>query len=142
MSPWAITISVLALGIVFYPGNIIRFRRMRAFYRRPSAEAQWQVAFPNRSRDEVECFLRLFVNAFSIAEKHWRAFRPDDPIDAIYRALNPAPWNMQVDSMEYEIFDKLMARRFKIHLNDLITETSTLGEVFSLIKPITDEMAG
>ena len=103
---------------------------MREFCRRRPAEAEWRLAFPDRPGPEVREFLVAFTVAFGIGQKHWRVFRPDDRLYTVYRALNPAPWNMQADSCEYEWFDSLLTRKYRLKLDSLLSESTTLGEVF------------
>jgi len=134
---WAIVILVLAVLTYFYPGNVIRRRRMREFYRRPSAEDDWSAQFPERSPEAIRDFLVMFTDAFAIREKHWRVFRPDDRLHAVYRALNVAPWNMQTDSMEYEIFDLLLMKKYGVGLRGFVEESTTLGQVFGRIGATT-----
>ena len=130
MTTWVVVILALVAAVYLYPGNVIRRRRARELCRRPSAENEWGLLFPDRSPECFREFLVIFTRAFSLREDAWRAFRPDDKLYEVYRALNPPDWNMGVDSLEYETFDHLLTRQYGIGLRGSVDQSTTLREVF------------
>lgn len=97
--------------------------------KRSCAGRYWRRRFPSVSKSDIREFLQIFVDGFALPKKHYLAFRPDDRIMDIYRAVNPK-W-ISVDSMEFEIFGQLLQRRYGLTLESFWNEDLTLGEVFS-----------
>jgi hypothetical protein len=96
---------------------------------RKCAGREWLEQFPNASAKDVREFLKLFVDAFALPRKSYLSFRPTDQIMAIYHAINPPKWTA-ADSMELEIFEQLLRRRYTLALDKIWRNDLTIGEVF------------
>ena len=85
--------------------------------------------FPDASTADIRSFLTLFADCFGIRRKHRLAFRPDDRIMDIYRALYPPQCSI-ADAMDMDDLAAEMEGTYGLHLDEVWHENMSLGELF------------
>jgi propanediol dehydratase small subunit len=100
---------------------------------------QWRKAFPQAKKDEIREFLLLFTSAFAFKDSEKLQFSPNDRIWEIYRDLYPNRW--LADALELETLTDELNTKLGIALDDVWSETLTLGEVFGLVQGFALEHA-
>jgi propanediol dehydratase small subunit len=115
--------------------EVARRRRLAPLLARPCAGREWRRSFAAVPKSEIREFLKLFVEAFGLRGKHCLAFRPNDRIMDVYRAMYPPKWTA-VDDMELEYFALLLKERYTLDLTSNWRDDLTLGEIFSRTVPI------
>ncbi len=88
-----------------------------------------RMSLPARIRD----FLNLVAGCLGIGQKHHLAFRPDDRVMDIYRALYPPKWSIG-DAMELEDLATELDRCYGMRMDEIWHEDITLGELFDRAK--------
>ena len=126
---WATVIFCILAAAVAVAFEIARRQRHAPFFKRPCAGRRWRRAFPDAPKPHIREFLQIFADAFGLPREHRLAFRPDDRLMDIYRAMNPPRWTA-ADSMELETFALLIQRRYGLTLESVWREELTLGELF------------
>ena len=96
--------------------------------RGPCQETRWRRAFPEAPKREVHEFLATFARAFDYPSREKLRFRPNDTVYHVYRArYHLAGW---AHSAERAALSRLMDKRYHVALEDLWSQTLTLGELF------------
>lgn len=133
MSNWVIgTGFVVSLSVALVVNVLRERRRLRPFYERGDWRAEWLARFPEVAENEVSEFLEMFVHAFCLRQGSEFAFRPDDRLIDVYRAIYPGPG--MADGLEFETFVMSVERRYGVDLGALWREDVTLGEVFGWVR--------
>jgi hypothetical protein len=126
---WPSIIFWVIVGVLAIALELLRRRRLSPMLDRPCAGRDWRRSFPDAAEADIREFLQLFVDAFALPRKSHLAFRPDDRIMEVYRAINPPKWTA-ADSLELETFSLLLKRKYGLALESVWRNDMTLGEVF------------
>ena len=127
---WWFILTVLSLGLlVSVWAECIRQRELRPLLSRRCSGWRWHRLFPDASTADIRSFLTLFADCFGIRRKHRLAFRPDDRIMDIYRALYPPQCSI-ADAMDMDDLAAEMEETYGLHLDEVWHENISLGELF------------
>lgn len=132
---YTIIIIFLVAGALALATEVSRRRRLAPLFNRPCAGREWRRRFPGASKEEVRQFLQMFVDCFSLERERYLAFRPDDQIMAIYRAINSPKWTV-ADSMELETFAFEIEKLYGFSLKSIWRDELTLGEIFGRARTV------
>ncbi|HXS52164.1 MAG TPA: hypothetical protein VN782_06495 [Usitatibacter sp.] len=97
------------------------------YHGRPCQGRQWRREFPEARNREVDAFLGKLAQALSYPPRDKLKLRPDDAVYQVYRARCRLGWT---GARERDRLCQLMEKRYHVVLDDLWTETLTLGELF------------
>ena len=129
--PWLI---VLLATVSFTLASQLASRQAFArFARRASGIAEWQLAFPDVSDEDIRQFLAMFTDAFVLNRDHGEKFLPGDVVWDVYRAKYPPRWSLG-DCMEIENFSISLERQYGLKELPPIPDKVTLGEVFRKVR--------
>jgi hypothetical protein len=127
---WYSIFAWTIIAVVVVVSFLAQRRRLAPMLSRPCAGRDWRRAFPDAPKADVRAFLKLFVDSFALRPHHYLAFRPNDQIIDVYRALNP-PSSVAGDAMELETFAQELERQYRVRLESIWRDDLTLGEIFS-----------
>jgi len=125
---------IIAVGVLIaVVDELTRKRRLRSYWRRSCAGADWRRSFPDASKEEIRFFLQLFADAFAFERKNRLKFAPDDKLTEIYLLMYP-PGSIG-DAMELETFADRLDRQYNVDLTAQDNwENLTLGQLFEMIR--------
>lgn len=129
-------IVIFLIGCAFaFASEVARRRRLAPLFNRPCAGREWRRRFPDAPKEEVRQFLKMFVDSYSLEPERYLAFRPDDRIMEVYRAINSPKWTV-ADSMELETFAFEIERHYGFSLKSIWRDELTLGEIFGRARTV------
>ena len=131
---WWFLVVILSLGLLAgISFEFSRQRKLRPLLFRPCSGIRWHRRFPDVPPARIRDFLNLVAGCLGIGQKHRLAFRPDDRVMDIYRALYPPKWSIG-DAMELEDLATELDRCYGMRMDEIWHEDITLGELFDRAK--------
>ena len=94
---------------------------------------RWKETFPQSSKASIRAFLQVFVDAFGFGSEDKLKFQPEDRISDIYDSLYPIKGSP--DTMEWEELARSLEQIYGLRLEQIWSETLTLGEVYKATLP-------
>ena len=130
------TIIIIGIvgGIILIIFAALEDQLPKLYKKRNCQGIYWRRKYSEISKDEIDKFLRFFIDAFAFKEKHKCQFKPDDKIMDIYSALYPTKFSkLSGDAMELEELAIFLEDEYKIDFEKIWNEDITLGQIFEKI---------
>jgi len=120
---WFLLIAV-AMGVA----RVTLRKRSLSVFDRGCAGRAWREIFPLASKQQIREFLGLFIDSFGLPTRMRLAFRPEDRMLDVYRALYVPG---EPDGFEFEAWSLELEKRYHLRLESFRRDDLTLREVFS-----------
>jgi hypothetical protein len=129
----AIIIGIVG-GIILIIFAVLEDQLPKLYKKRNCQGIYWRRKYPEVSKDEIDKFLRYFVDAFAFKETHKCQFKPEDKVMDIYDALYPTKFSkLSGDAMELEELATFLEEEYEIDFEKLWYVDIALGDIFKEI---------
>ncbi|HEX3530809.1 MAG TPA: hypothetical protein VH988_27410 [Thermoanaerobaculia bacterium] len=131
MSPGTALVVLIVL-VALLSSILFGGRLPQPFQSRGCQGKLWRREFPNVSKQEIRAFLSLFAGAFAFRQSERLKLNPNDPILAVYRAVDPHVGT--TDMLELETLAVDVEKKYGIDFDLIWSDELTLGELFAHVQ--------